>query len=74
MSWNYRVMRHGNNNGDYYAIHEVYYDQNGKPRNWTDDDVGPCGESLDEVKACLELMKEALSKPILDYANGKEIV
>lgn len=63
MTWNYRVMTM--NNGATYTIHEVYYDEEGKPRSYTVDPIDPCGESLKDLKTELSWMRKALSKPIL---------
>ena len=29
--WNYRIVRHKIAGGEYYRVHEVYYDKAGKP-------------------------------------------
>jgi hypothetical protein len=70
MSWNYRVLRHKEDplseNGEWLSIHEVHY-QDGKPTMCTAGPPGAGGETLEEIVKCLDLMKEALDKPILDY-------
>lgn len=80
MSWNYRVMRHTHTNplGEQessFFIHEVYY-KNKKVNDHTvsTKDVGyssdprpAFGESLEALRACLNLMLAALDKPVLDY-------
>ena len=73
--WNYRVFRHvftdpiTKRDGDYYAIHECYYDNNGDVNGWTKHEVGPTGETFKELKASYEMMSEAFNKPILEYNN-----
>lgn len=64
-TWNYRVMR----NGDLFAIHEVYYDENGKVEGYTQNPVCPSGESLEELKGDIEYYLEALNKPVLEYKD-----
>jgi hypothetical protein len=62
MSWNYRMIEdsHGG-----YAIHEVYYDNDGKPHSWSLHASPVYGETLEEVKSCLNMMRAAYSKPVL---------
>jgi len=73
-TWNHRVI-HKIQTGpqgssvDYYEIHEVYYNEDGKPTSVTLEAVVPYGESPDELKDDFERMQEAFSKPILDYSD-----
>lgn len=69
--WNYRVMIHPDVKGDevYQAIHEVYYDDDGKVTGWTDSPISVGGE---DVAWVLDRMREALEKPVLDFKTGKE--
>lgn len=84
--WNYRVVYHppskykvGKKEFDrkeYLAIHEVYYDKDGKPNTMTIDEIvtGDEGkDSLVALKWILEHQLEALNKPILkhEYKNGQ---
>lgn len=62
MSWNYRVVRDIGG----LTIHEVYYDERGKPNGMTIDEVGPRGETLKELKRSMKLYKQALKRPVLD--------
>lgn len=77
MSWNYRVMRHEYSNGVTTAhdleIHEVYYNDDGTVRGWTENGISPSGEDMAELNRDLDKMEEALGKPILDYKTGEEI-
>ncbi|MGH6830939.1 MAG: hypothetical protein ACREDG_07275, partial [Methylocella sp.] len=40
---------------------------------WTDSECRPFGDTPDELSGDLDMMKAALSLPVLDYATGKEI-
>jgi len=85
MSWNYRICTHvfsykkafannsklsENKDQRLFSIEEVYYDEDGKPHmhtsskntlgNWDD---------LDDLIGTIDLIKEALSKPIIDLDN-----
>ena len=66
MSWNYRVMKHTDGMGEWYFLHEVYYDK-GKVVNCTENPIAPFGETPKELQQNLELMKKAFDKPTLSY-------
>jgi len=68
MTWNYRIIKNTINNVDYYAIHEVYYDDNLNPHSCSADPIYPYGDSLEELNIDFNLMKSAFSKPILDMS------
>lgn len=74
--WNYRIMRHTPLNkydSVHYAIHSVHY-VNGAVDRWSKEPAfAPFGETLEDVRKTTEQMWEAFSKPVLDYATGKEI-
>lgn len=78
MSWNYRVIRQkvivDDEEFDSFAIHEVYYDEDGKPGSITSDPVEPSGQTLQELGEDLRRMVAALNKPVLEYDdfNDKE--
>jgi hypothetical protein len=76
--WNYRVIYHPPSTykvgevefdrEEYLAIHEVHYDDDGKPHSMTIDEIvtGDEGDdSLISLKWILEHQLEALEKPIL---------
>ena len=63
MSWNYRVIK---NAEQQFSIHEVYYDEEGKPHSMTVDPVSAFGETLEELKDDSLLISVALTKPVLD--------
>lgn len=71
MSWNYRVMKRTykgmNYEEDAYDIYEVYYNDNGEVKNWSESPTYPHGETLEELKEDIKRYEEALNKPVLDY-------
>ena len=69
MVWNYRVVHIIDTNGkDWYAIHEVYYDDEySAPKMVTTDSVSVGGEDLEELAADMVHYFKALSKPVLEY-------
>lgn len=78
MTWNYRVILHqiGENTDDwYYALHEVFYDDDGKPNGWTSDAIDfTCGHD-EGVMGLVRSMELALSdvnrRLVLVVRDGK---
>ncbi len=62
--WNHRIIK---SEEGYYGIHEVFYDDSGRPVVMTEGSVAPFGETVDELSADLDYMMEALAKPVLEY-------
>ena len=72
MTWNHWVVKYETRNlfGDPdvgYAIHEVFYDNNGNVQGMTSNPVKPWGDTKDELRLELMRMLDALTKPDLDY-------
>jgi len=77
MPWNHRVIRHQTRNlfGDPdvgFAIHEVYYDNDGNIKSMTSDSVKPWGDTKDELRLELLRMLDALNKPDIDLAERED--
>jgi hypothetical protein len=53
--WNYRIVRHKIAGGEYYRVHEVYYDADGEPAIIAEEPQAAFGETPDELIAELEL-------------------
>lgn len=66
MSWEYRVVKKKENGCEYFEMKEVYYNEKGEIIAFGDAPV-PYGETIEEVNECLEYMKLALSKEVVDY-------
>jgi hypothetical protein len=52
-----------------YAIHEVYYDEEGEPWTCTQDPVCPEGDMLDALRQRMEYYQRALELPVLEVAD-----
>ncbi len=63
--WNYRVIEL---EGEL-SVHEVYYDDQGRPTSCTVRGVGIHGSNLDELKADLKRYVSAFSKPVLKFED-----
>jgi hypothetical protein len=68
MTWNYRIVKtyHEESKEYVYAIHEAYYDEQGKVNFITQDPISIIGESTGCLKWMLDSISEALTKPILE--------
>ena len=64
-TWNHRILASEHNGEMSLDIHEVYYDENGKPNGYTKNPVSVSGDSLKSITWTLNRMIEAKSKPIL---------
>lgn len=78
--WNHRVVKKVYKHEDgipyegedpYYAIAEVHYNDNGEACGCTEAEMAPTGETVEELRICLERMLSALDKPVLDQENHK---
>ena len=83
MTWNYRVIRKIKTvtlrpgvvrRNHFYEIHEVYYDEKGKPDKWTEEPVhGTYYESLKDLRIALSMMLcDSLKHPVLEIVGGKK--
>jgi hypothetical protein len=52
---------------EWWAIHEVYYDEGGMADAVTRDAVGLEGDTVEEVTESYRMMAGAFKKPILEY-------
>ena len=74
MSWNYRVMRRHDVDGYVFAIHEVFYDDAGKPDSWTAEPSWPQGETFRELTEDIANYQRAFQRPVLAIeANESEL-
>lgn len=60
--WNYRVLK----KDELFAIHSVYYDDEGKIVGWSQNPDPVIDEDIDSLKAQLTLMIEATEKEVID--------
>ena len=68
MTRNYRIIRRVTSDGDWFAIHEVYYDGDGKPRSATTEPVAAASETPEGgVEVLQQMLHDALKYPSLSY-------
>lgn len=64
MSWNYRVIRYEKGG---FGLHEVFYDEAGKPNGMTEKPIEFVGDTLDDLTGSLEMaLRDARERPVLD--------
>ena len=67
MTWNYRVVHKVYKGVDEYAIHEVYYDDDGAPKLVTTNSISPYGNTYKEFIDDMAHYVAALGRPIIEY-------
>ncbi len=76
--WNHRIIHryHEMTDSHTYQIHEVYYDDVGIIKGWTELAVGPFGETPSELREDIRHLLEAFQKQILKLTirDGEEIL
>lgn len=71
MSWNYRLIRSTYGEEIGYAVHEVYYDEDGQPTSMSQDPVPLYGDDpLDAMRTYI-LMGDAFKNPPLQMVEEK---
>ncbi len=69
MTWNYRIIDHG----EYLGLHEVHYDDAGKPKSCTADPitfVADAEEGADGIVKALEMaLIDARTRPVLKVSE-----
>lgn len=74
MTWDYRIIKiDTKGSGDYFAIHEVYYDEDGEVRGHTARAMYVSSESPKGIMETLILMRHACKRPILDEMDLKKL-
>ncbi len=74
--WNYRVVKKSivdDFDDEIYAVHEVFYDDDGNPVGCTEKSVRIGEYSLKSLSETIDLMKQALDKPVLDYKDFERL-
>ncbi len=65
-SWNHRILVDiDKNNERYFQVHEVYYNNDGKPDGYSENPITISSETIDGLKWTLDRINECFEKPIL---------
>ena len=65
MTWNYRIIKHDSEKHSYFAIHEVFYNNNGKITSFTENPIDIVGETKIDIKRILKQMTLDTATPTL---------
>lgn len=67
MTWNYRIVKHVTGGTEWFGIHEVYYDDDGKPRAMTEEPVRMDAETVDDLIHAIEhVLDDARNHPVFE--------
>ena len=73
MRWNHRVIKVIDKamgvDEEWYAIHEVYYNEDGMLAGYAERPATVGGESVEELRTVLEQMLRALDETIIDKTD-----
>lgn len=72
MTWNHRVIKTTEHDGDIYQIHEVYYNDSGVPFACTDSPVSPLSETVEGLTKECERFVKACKNPVLEMKDFEE--
>jgi hypothetical protein len=64
-NWNYRVIYTPTNQENSFAIHEVFYNDEGLPIGATKNPVELGASSMEDLQLTVDRLKDAMDKPIL---------
>lgn len=71
MSWNYRLMKTRESDGsDVWGVHEVYYDDLGGVKSWTENSVSIVSETCRGLRETAEMFHRATLQRPLDATSG----
>ena len=64
MGWNHRILAHEYKGEVYLQIHEVYYDEEGKPDGYSENPIPVGSETVKGITWTLNKMLECRAKPM----------
>ena len=65
--WDYRIVQRG----DEFAVHEVFYNDDGSIEGMTADPVCPGARTVEELHDEFERYRAAFEKPVLSYLPSR---
>ena len=70
--WNNRIVKHEKDDTVWYAVHEVFYNDNGGINGYTEDPITILGETVEDVKSQLEMITKDIEKhEVIDASTVK---
>jgi len=72
--WNNRIVKHEGSTGEvWYSVHEVFYNDNGGIKFYTENPITIFGETVEEVKSQLEMIMKDIEKHEVINASTVEL-
>jgi len=72
MTWNYRIVKRGEDEEIFYGVYEVYYNENGEPYLVTEDPINLQAETVEELVEDMTYISKAFEESILTYEDFEE--
>ena len=71
--WNYRILSEVVGDHTEYFVAEVYYNDAGETRAWSERDFNPISgwDDLEDLKGTIKQVQDALEKPVLRVMGNK---
>jgi len=64
-TWNHRVVKKTLAGNDFYAVHEVHYNDNGSIFAYTEEPVDISGESIEDLREYCQWILDCFDKEVL---------
>ena len=71
--WNNRIVKHEKDDAVWYSVHEVFYNDNGGIKFYTENPITIFGETVEEVKSQLEMITKDIKKHEVIDASTVEL-
>ena len=71
--WNNRIVKHEKDDAVWYSVHEVFYNDNGGIKFYTENPITIFGETVEEVKSQLEMIMKDIEKHEVIDASTVEL-
>lgn len=73
MRWRYGIIKHKNEKGDYFAVHEIYLEDN--KTSWTKEPIQIVGEKQKDLKLQLNnILRDLENESVITVNESNEIV
>jgi hypothetical protein len=70
--WNNRIVKHEKDDTVWYAVHEVFYNENGGINGYTENPITIVGDTVEDVKSQLEMIAKDIEKhEVIDASTVK---
>jgi len=72
--WNHRILRHEEEDkSEWFAIHEVFYNNEGIPHSCTENPISIIQPDIEGIKWEIDKLAIAIDKPFIEYSYFEEL-